>query len=978
MSNPLSLRPLLRVALLALALALISSTACAQAGATPPPTIEQARGVDQRVQYDALTKYGPWDDRNYELTADDVALLHKNDQYLHRVPAFFKILKRKEYAAEGTPLDDVYPREIHFEFYFRYGGLMQNGEIQLTSLGKYYYPDLYKPKFPAGTRDATVPMSAPIEGEGPLAIGNNETSVEVNPVNPLLVIAGSNGGGGQNQNYSTDGGVTWVTGGVLPQTCCDPAMEWSVDGTVAYSATLGNVSGGLRATVFRSTNGGMTWGNRVDVSSGGSDKEFIHVDHSPASPFYDNVYLTWHQGNVMFFARSTDRALTWSTPISFSGNPTGIGSDITTDSAGNIYYFYPTLNRPGGQAILMLKSTDGGITWAPPVVVSTLSGRFDFAIPSMESRRAFIYVAADVDRNTNRIWATWTDNTPASAGPGGAASQNVAWVRVATSVDGGATWQMAATPHADPLPPSVNAIDRYHPWLAVDAAGTAHLGFYDTRHTPNRTGVDFYYVASSDGGQTWVEETRVSASSSVNITNGQEWGDYNGLAVNNVLNNVVMTWTDNRVVGANPLQRSFAGRVTNLFGEPSFLLGINGSNNVAACAGDPLPPVTYTVASIAEYVEPVTLTIPNLDLTVFGAGGFSVNPVVPAQPAATSVLNLDTLAAAAAGNYTLTVRGEAGTVPNQIVKTIDLGVAIFDDAPDAPVLTAPANAAVGVSTSPTLSWVAAAGAQTYLVELATDAAFTNIVFSTTTTNTTATPPLLADNTSYFWRVTANNVCGTGQASAVFTFKTAPAPGACDESVSALTVFEENFSGGLGGFTTTGSTGASTWAISTARQSPASGGNAALAVDIITTSDQRLISPQIELPTGQSPLTLQFWNDQTLESRAAGGCWDGGLLEISTNNGSTWTQLPNAAMLTQPYTGALNAGPASGAQAWCGDPVPYTRSIVDIDSFAGQTVRFRWRLSTDSSVGRVPHGWYVDDIRVQACGVETVIFRNGFE
>src|SRR5690606_24044544 len=120
------------------------------------------------------------------------------------------------------------------------------------------------------------------------------------------------------------------------------------------------------------------------------------------------------------------------------------GSDITTDTLGNIYYFYPSLNRAGGQAILMLKSADAGVTWDEPVVVALLSGRFDFAVPSMESRRVFIYVAADVDTNTNRIWASWTDNTPASAGPGGSAASNVAWVRVASSIDGGATWIQAA------------------------------------------------------------------------------------------------------------------------------------------------------------------------------------------------------------------------------------------------------------------------------------------------------------------------------------------------------------------------------------------------------------------------------------------------------------------------------------------------------------------------------------------------------
>ena len=72
------------------------------------------------------------------------------------------------------------------------------------------------------------------------------------------------------------------------------------------------------------------------------------------------------------------------------------------------------------------------------------------------------------------------------------------------------------------------------------------------------------------------------------------------------------------------------------------------------------------------------------------------------------------------------------------------------------------------------------------------------------------------------------------------------------------------------------------------------------------------------------------------------------------------------MLSDPYDGALNAGPGSGLQAWCGDPQAYLLSIVDLSDFAGQTVQLRFRVSTDTSVGREPNGWYVDNIRVQSC------------
>ena len=47
------------------------------------------------------------------------------------------------------------------------------------------------------------------------------------------------------------------------------------------------------------------------------------------------------------------------------------------------------------------------------------------------------------------------------------------------------------------------------------------------------------------------------------------------------------------------------------------------------------------------------------------------------------------------------------------------------------------------------------------------------------------------------------------------------------------------------------------------------------------------------------------------------------------------------------------------------------SVVDLDAYAGQTVQFRYRLGTDSSVGQ--EGWYLDNLTVQSC-----VFAEGFD
>jgi len=87
------------------------------------------------------------------------------------------------------------------------------------------------------------------------------------------------------------------------------------------------------------------------------------------------------------------------------------------------------------------------------------------------------------------------------------------------------------------------------------------------------------------------------------------------------------------------------------------------------------------------------------------------------------------------------------------------------------------------------------------------------------------------------------------------------------------------------------------------------------------------------------------------------------------------------MLTDPYDGPVStsfSNPLAGFDAWCGDPQDWLRSVVNLDAFAGETARFRFRIGTDSSVSR--EGWYVDDVAVQACVLIDAlpIFADGFE
>jgi hypothetical protein len=124
--------------------------------------------------------------------------------------------------------------------------------------------------------------------------------------------------------------------------------------------------------------------------------------------------------------------------------------------------------------------------------------------------------------------------------------------------------------------------------------------------------------------------------------------------------------------------------------------------------------------------------------------------------------------------------------------------------------------------------------------------------------------------------------------------------------------------------------------------------------------------------------LKFWHVPNLENSGSTACYDGGILEVSTNGGSSWTQVLNANLLVGPYTGAVStafSNPLAGLQAWCGASA-YGQTIADVSAYAGQTVQFRFRIGSDTSVSDT--GWDVDDVTVQSCQTPTAVALSSVE
>jgi len=92
--------------------------------------------------------------------------------------------------------------------------------------------------------------------------------------------------------------------------------------------------------------------------------------------------------------------------------------------------------------------------------------------------------------------------------------------------------------------------------------------------------------------------------------------------------------------------------------------------------------------------------------------------------------------------------------------------------PSIPTLSSPTNGSTGVSTSPVLSWSASTGAASYTVQVSIDPNFASFVTNTTSTSNSFNASGLSGNTTYYWRINAQNTAGSSAWSQVWTFITA--------------------------------------------------------------------------------------------------------------------------------------------------------------------------------------------------------------
>ena len=404
-----------------------------------------------------------------------------------------------------------------------------------------------------GRRPVEVPTAAPV-GDNVNVTGNdapqNETAIAVNPITPANLVAGANdyrqGDAKVGAYTSSNGGVTWnpvilklpggLSVGVNPSTAFDSSQNAYVAG---IGFNRGGPSGAKDGTVlvWKAQFGNFTGNEDAAVVALGSqnlfhDKPYIGTGDLDGDGA-DDVFVSWTEftmsgpfttGFPILFSRSTDGGANFDSPVQVSdGNATQGSVPIKAGNAAYVvfYDFGPNLNSPSDDSIKLDRSTDGGVTWGADGRVANVVG-----IPSPLPGWGFrtkSFPSIGVSPSGGDLYVVYASD------PAGTDAADVFFRR---STNGGSTWSLPVRLNDDV---ETNA-HQFFPWVAVGPDGVIHVVWYDTRGvggSATNEEINLFYTSSSDGGDTWSANERVSAQGFVPNSGDQFGGafigDYNGI-----------------------------------------------------------------------------------------------------------------------------------------------------------------------------------------------------------------------------------------------------------------------------------------------------------------------------------------------------------------------------------------------------------------------------------------------------------------
>jgi hypothetical protein len=370
---------------------------------------------------------------------------------------------------------------------------------------------------PSGSSAATAGWAGETILSSP-ATGNGwEPAIAADPSAPYVYSAWMQYKGNKvtiSFRVSSDGGATWGPSRTLCTTCngngqYDVVLSTSSSGTVYATFMMG-----YNIMFTKSTDHGATWSPALQISGGvWADKPWNAVSSNG-----NDVYVTWATHGNVYAVDSHDGGSTWTTPLQVTQEsaiyyyPNG-GAVLPNGTAVMVASEYPesgnNTKKNGPIPIVEFRTTNGGTSWTR-TVVDTLNTGATFATSSVTT------VAADANGTLVLVYS------------GSLAVGTNGHVYVRRSTDSGATWSARTE-----MTTAAGGADA----TSVAAAGKG-TGLFTLTWMDKRTGAwNVWQRGSTDGGQTWSADAKVSdATSGATYKTvsgfGFPYGDYDAVAIN--------------------------------------------------------------------------------------------------------------------------------------------------------------------------------------------------------------------------------------------------------------------------------------------------------------------------------------------------------------------------------------------------------------------------------------------------------------
>ena len=377
-------------------------------------------------------------------------------------------------------------------------------------------------------------------GQNILGDAANEPNLVLNPRNSNKIVIGWRQFDNVTSNfrqagwsYTTNAGATWNFAGKIDAGVfrSDPVLDYDTLGNFYYNSLKSN----FNCMVFKSSNGGATWGAGVDAKGG--DKQWMAIDRTTGVgsgnvySFWTSSYTTCQPG---FFTRSSTKATSFESCT--QPNDSSYWNSMAVGNNGELYV------AGSGQvdSVIVEKSTNAQvpssvIVWDAPVIVY-MDGHLNAGTPINPSGLVG-QANIDVDHSNG----PGKDNVYILASITRATNTDPADIMFVRSTDGGKNWSAPKRVNDD----ASTTNTQWMGTMSVAPNGRIDAVWLDTRDA--KAGSDssaLYYSYSTDQGTTWTVNEKMSAlfDPHVGYPNQSKMGDYFDMQSDN--SGAHLTWTN--------------------------------------------------------------------------------------------------------------------------------------------------------------------------------------------------------------------------------------------------------------------------------------------------------------------------------------------------------------------------------------------------------------------------------------------------